>query len=42
MPAAEEAVARVLGEVSDMEEVLGASAMVGASVTELETVPRQG
>jgi len=36
MPAAKEAVARVLGEGLDMEEVPGASA------TELETVPRQG
>jgi len=36
MPVAEEAVARALGEGSDMEEVLGASAM------ELEMVPRQG
>jgi len=34
--AAEEAVARALGEGSDVEEVLGASAM------ELETVPRRG
>jgi len=36
MPAAEEAVARALGESSDMQEVPGASA------TEPETVPRQG
>jgi len=36
MPAAEEAVARVLGESSDVQEVPGASA------TEPETVPRQG
>jgi len=35
-PAAEEAVARALGESSDVQEVLGVSAM------ELETVPRQG
>jgi len=35
-PAAEEAVARALGEGSDMQEVPGASAM------EPETVPRQG
>jgi len=35
-PAAEEAVARALGESSDMQEVPGASA------TEPETVPRQG
>jgi len=35
-PAAEEVVARALGESSDVEEVLGASA------TEPETVPRQG
>jgi len=35
-PAAKEAVARVLGESSDVQEVLG------VSVTELETVPRQG
>jgi len=41
-PAAEEAVARALGESSDVQEVLGASATVGASVTEPETVPRQG
>jgi len=36
MPAAEEAVARALGEGSDVEEVPGASA------TEPEMVPRQG
>jgi len=45
-PAAEEAVARVLGEDSDMQEVLesstAASGMAGASGTEPETVPRQG
>jgi len=41
-PAAEEAVARVLGEGSDMQEVPGASATAGASATEPETVPRQG
>jgi len=35
-PAAEEAVARVLGESSDVQEVLGASA------AELEMLPRQG
>jgi len=36
LPAAKEAVVRVLGESSDMQEVPGASAM------EPETVPRQG
>jgi len=41
-PAAEEAVARALGESSDVQEVLGASATVGANTTEPETVPRQG
>jgi len=41
-PAAKEAVARALGEGSDMEEVPGASAMAGESATEPETVPRQG
>jgi len=39
---AKEAVARVLGEGSDMEEVLGASTMVRARATEPEMVPRQG
>jgi len=45
-PAAEEAVARALGEDSDMQEVpessTAASGTAGASVTEAETVPRQG
>jgi len=41
-PAAEEAVVRALGEGSDMQEVLGASATAGASATEPEMVPRQG
>jgi len=41
-PVAEEAVARALGEGSDMEEVPGASTMAGVSATEPETVPRQG
>jgi len=49
--AAEEAVARVLGEDSDVQEVSGASAMAtaaepvameGVQRTEEETVPRQG
>ena len=44
--AAEEAVARALGEDSDMQEVpessTAVSAMAGVSATELETVPRQG
>jgi len=42
LPAAKEAVARALGESSDVQEVPGVSATVGASVTEPETVPRQG
>jgi len=41
-PAAEEAVARVLGEGSDVEEVPGASATAGVKAAELGTVPRQG
>jgi len=50
-PAAKEAVARVLGEDSDVQEVLGASAMAtmaepvameGVWRTEEEMVPRQG
>ena len=41
-PAAEEVVARALGESSDVQEVPGASAMAGASTTEPEMVPRQG
>jgi len=41
-PVAEEAVARVLGESSDVQEVPGVSTMAGASATEPETVPRQG
>jgi len=41
-PAAKEAVARALGESSDVQEVPGASATVGASAMEPETVPRQG
>jgi len=45
-PAAEEAVARALGEDSDVQEVpessTAASGMAGASATEAETVPRQG
>jgi len=45
-PAAEEAVARALGEDSDMQEVpelsTAASGMAGVSATEVETVPRQG
>jgi len=46
LPAAKEAVARALGEDSDMQEVPESSAVVsgtaGASTTEPETVPRQG
>jgi len=45
-PAAEEAVARALGEDSDMQEVpessTVASGTAGVSATEAETVPRQG
>jgi len=45
-PAAEEAVARALGEDSDVQEVpessTAVSGMAGASATEAETVPRQG
>jgi len=45
-PAAEEAVARALGEDSDVQEVpessTAASGTAGASGTEAETVPRQG
>jgi len=45
-PAAEEAVARALGEDSDVQEVPESSTAVsgtaGASGTEAETVPRQG
>jgi len=40
--AAEEAVVRVLGESSDMQEVLGASATVRVRVAEPGTVPREG
>ena len=51
LPAAEEAVVRALGEDSDVQEVLGASAtataaepdaMEGVQRTTEETVPRQG
>ena len=41
-PAAEEAVARAVGESSDVQEVPGASTTARARATELETVPRQG
>jgi len=41
-PAAEEAVVRVLGESSDMQEVPGASATARARAAEPGTVPRQG
>ena len=41
-PAAEEAVARALGESSDVQEVPGASATARARAVEPGTVPRQG
>jgi len=41
-PAAKEAVARALGESSDLQEVPGASAMARARAAEPGTVPRQG
>jgi len=41
-PAAEKAVARALGESSDVQEVPGVSATARARAAELGTVPRQG
>jgi len=41
-PAAEEAVARAVGESSDVQEVPGASATARARAAEPGTVPRQG